>query len=275
MKKYIVTGIGADVELFVQNRKTKEIISAEGLVQGTKDNPFVFDAENPHFATSLDNVLAEFGIPPATNKVEFYNYLRKSRTFIEKSLPMDLCTAVLPAAELDPQWLTTRQAKRFGCEPDYNAYTMKHNFAPKANNPNLRSAGGHIHIGYAEAEPFSKGAWYEPDVERALLVRALDLHIGIPSVIMEPDNKRKELYGKAGAFRPKEYGVEYRTLSNYYMQSKKLTYWVYQQVIEAINWLNSGGVIEDFLGSHIEAVINNNNKAEAESLISNFNLKLV
>jgi hypothetical protein len=40
---------------------------------------------------------------------------------------------------------------------------------------------------------------------------------------------RRELYGKAGAFRPKPYGVEYRVLSNRWLNSEALIRWVYNQ----------------------------------------------
>lgn len=67
---------------------------------------------------------------------------------------------------------------------------------------------GHIHLGYNDIEvPFNGRIHkYKVDEQRARIVQAMDLFIGIPSVIMEPDNKRKELYGQAGAFRPKPYG---------------------------------------------------------------------
>jgi hypothetical protein len=42
----------------------------------------------------------------------------------------------------------------------------------------------------------------------------LDLRLAVPSLIWDKDKKRRLLYGKAGCFRPKPYGMEYRTLSN-------------------------------------------------------------
>lgn len=274
MEKIILTGIGADVELFLKNKVSGEIVSAEGLIKGTKEEPFIFDPENKYFATSLDNVLAELCIPPAINSVQFHNYLRKSRQFIESTLPKELCTAALPAARLDDKYLQTEQALIFGCEPDYSAYTGQINYKPSCDDFNLRSAGGHLHLGYENPEPFEIDV-YLGDIQRCNIIKALDLHLAVPSVILEPDNQRKELYGKAGAFRPKPYGVEYRTISNFYMDSRKATMWVFNQVKEAINWLNSGNIIDDNLGYHIQAVVNGNNKTEAENLIKQFNLKMV
>lgn len=278
MRHIQLTGVGADVELFAQNRKTKQIISAEGLVQGTKYDPFIFDEASPFFATSLDNVLAEFGIPPATNKVEFYNYLQKGIRYLNSTFPAEICVAAIPAAELDPMYLVTEQAQKFGCTPDLNAYTMTFNPRPSSiEHTCLRSGGGHIHLGYTMPEStdplFTK---MHMKMEKALIVKALDFYIGVPSVVLEPDNKRKELYGKAGAYRPKPYGLEYRTLSNYYLQSKRLTYWVYEAVVRAVEWINQLGVhAEDVingLSEKVESTINNNIKKAALELIEQYDL---
>lgn len=271
MEKIIPLAIGADIELFLQDKNTKEIVSAEGFILGTKDKPHVFDRANPYFATSLDNVLAEFCIPPAKTKAEFYNNIRKSIGYINRFIPHDLCTVALPAANLDEKYLQTDQAKIFGCEPDFNAYTGYQNNKPFCEDITLRSAGGHLHFSYENPMPFDSKN-YVGDEQRCNIIKAFDLHIGVPSILLEPDNKRKELYGKAGAFRPKSYGVEYRTISNFYLAHKKLTLWVYDAMQNAIKWLNEGFVIEDGLADAVKNVINSSNKKEAEEMIADFNL---
>lgn len=273
MEQIKITGIGADVEVFLQDKETKEIVSAEGFIRGSKYDPFVFDKANRFFTTSLDNVLAEFTIPPAQTKEDFFNHLTKSLSYIERSIPKGLCTAIQPAARLHDRFLQTEQALVFGCEPDFNAYTFSQNVKPNSPDANLRSAGGHIHIGYENSTPYDADV-YTPDEQRSNIIKALDLFIGVPSVIMEPDNKRKELYGKAGAFRPKPYGVEYRTISNFYLASKEQIEWVYNSVIDAIKWLNNGNIVDRSLGDFVRMVIDNNNKQEAKGLINHFNLKL-
>lgn len=272
MKKYANILIGADVEVFLQNKETKEIISAEGYIKGTKDEPFCFDEANPFFATSLDNVLAEFSIPPARTVQEFKAFIEKSLGYINNNIPKDFCTVALPSARLNGKYLRTKQAKLFGCEPDYNAYHGHENLRPDAKDKNLRSAGGHIHIGYDDPAQFNQ--WnYLGYPEHTDLIKALDLFIGVPSVIMEPDNKRKELYGKAGAFRPKSYGVEYRTVSNFYLGKPELIDWVFNAAQEAIVWLNANNEIDNVLAEAIQSTINNNDKEQAQQLINHFNLK--
>lgn len=272
MEKLILNGIGADVEVFIKDKTTNEIVSAEGFIKGTKKNPFVFSEHSRHFATSLDNVMAEFGIPPAKTKEEFCNNLKISMDYISSILPENLCTVAFPAAELDYKWLTTKSARTFGCEPDFNAYTLNFNPPPMSIISNLRSAGGHLHLGYENPFPIFDMDYYSVDSQRSEIVKALDLFIGVPSVILEPDNKRKELYGKAGAFRPKEYGLEYRTVSNFYLNSKKLTEWVYEAINKAAEWLNSLDVFPDDLSKRVQSVINESRKDEAEKLILQYNL---
>lgn len=274
MDKIKALAIGADIELFLQNKSTGEIVSAEGFIKGTKEDPFVFDKKSKYFATSLDNVLAEFCIPPAKTKAEFYNNIRKSVGYINMNLPEDLCTVALPSANLHEKYLQTEQAKIFGCEPDFNAYTGFQNNRPFCEDLTLRSAGGHIHFSYENPAPYDS-LDYVGDEQRCDIIKAFDLHIGVPSILLEPDNKRKELYGKAGCFRPKSYGVEYRTVSNFYLQSKRLTLWVYDAVQNAVNWLNEGYVIEDGLARVVRDVINRNDKEAAKELIADFNLLMV
>lgn len=256
--------IGADVEFFIRHTTTGEIVSAEPYIKGTKDNPFVFDNNNKYFATSLDNVLAEICIPPARTKEEFYNYLRKSINYVNSTLPKDYCTVAQPAHFFNEKYLQTENAQTFGCEPDFNAYTGRENAAPASSDKTLRSGGGHIHIGYADPE----------ESTNRTIIRAMDLFLSIPLVITEPDNKRKELYGKAGCYRPKKYGVEYRTISNYYCNSRKMIYWAYEATHAAIRWLNEDNKIEGVLGDYVQKTINNNDKENALKLIDNFKLKL-
>ena len=255
--------IGADVELFLMHRSTKEIISAEGYVKGTKNVPFNFDASNKYFATSLDNVLAEYCIPPVTDKAKFKEYLQKGKEYIEKTIPDTFCTVSLPSAILDAKWLQTENAKLFGCEPDYCVWIRDINPKPIAENQNLRSAGGHIHIGY-------KDVTMETSEE---LVKAMDLFVGVPSVLQEPDNDRKRLYGKAGCFRFKDYGVEYRTISNYYVGDDRLTDWVFEAIEKAIGAVNDGMDFDQYKDRIIDA-IDNNNKLTPNTLIKELDLQL-
>jgi hypothetical protein len=258
--------IGADIEVFLQKKETGEIVSAEGHIKGTKDEPFIYDESSKYNAVSLDNVMAEFCINPAKTPAEFYFEIEKALKYINSVIPKDLETVAVPAAYLDEKYLQTENAKKFGCEPDYNAWTEVANQAPGTTG-NMRTGGGHIHIGYEESDEFLN----------LCLVKAMDIFVGVPSILLEPENERKTLYGKAGAFRHKKYGVEYRTVSNYYLQSEELTNWIFRQTEKAIEFVNSGGTnrLDAQQKEDIVNAINYNNADLARVVIDRYNVKLV
>lgn len=257
--------IGADIELFLQEKNSGEIVSAEGFIKGTKHLPFNFDSANKYFSTSLDNVLGEFTIPPVTDRERFIEYIKKSVSYINSVIPETLCTVARPSASLDSKYLQTENAQTFGCDPDNCVWTKSINEKPSSDNKNLRSAGGHIHVGYDN-----------PSIKVSeAIVKAMDLFLAVPSVLQEPDNERKQLYGKAGCFRFKDYGVEYRTISNYYVDNDGLMKWAFDSSMMAVDFVNSRKRIGKVLGEKIQRAINNVDKKMAESLVKEFNLQLV
>lgn len=225
--------LGADPELFlIQYGKYKSAVGLTG--GGSKWNPIPIDNEGN--AILEDNVAIEFNIKPSDTVETFEFNINKVLNYIKSKLPtfeFSRESAVsFPAEELE-----TPEAMLFGCEPDFNAWTEKINRKPRASDKNLRSAGGHIHIGCSTAQE-----------KPIATIRAMDLFLGVPSVCMDNNPKRRELYGKAGAFRPKPYGVEYRTLSNFWIFESTLIHWVYNQTKKAIEFTRSGSVIlpEDY-----------------------------
>ena len=256
--------VGADIEVFLQDKESGAIVSAEGIIKGTKDDPFRFLPEEPHFATSLDNVMAEFCIPPAKKAIQFKENILFALGWIEGFIPNNLMPLAVPSARIDNRFLQTENAQLFGCDPDFNAWLQGVlNPKPLAES-NLRSCGGHIHIGYEK-----------PKMEVSMsLIKALDIYLGLPSIIQEPENDRKYLYGKAGAFRFKPYGVEYRTISNYYVSKPYLMEWVFNNTQLAIEFVNNKHQISPEEGEGIIAAINTNDKKLADTLCTYFGVKL-
>jgi len=84
---------------------------------------------------------------------------------------------------------------------------------------------GHIHIGFPEPD--------EAKTER--VIKAMDIFLGLPSVWLDSDTRRRRLYGTAGSFRFKPFGCEYRTLSNFWIASEDLIKWAYDNTILAVN----------------------------------------
>jgi hypothetical protein len=107
------------------------------------------------------------------------------------------------------------EAKILGCDPDYNAYTGELNPTPDGTRT-FRTAAGHVHVGWGADIPTDNPEHLE--ICRNF-VKQLDTTVGMLMCIIDRDPQRRELYGKAGAFRPKSYGVEYRTPSNIWLKN--------------------------------------------------------
>jgi hypothetical protein len=153
--------------------------------------------------------------------------------------------------------LTSPLAHIFGCEPDFDAWENKENYKPEPPHPNMRSAGGHVHIETKE-EPLS-------------VIRKMDLFLGVPSVLMDTGEDRKKLYGKAGAHRVKSYGVEYRVLSNFWIFEPRLIKWVWDNVERGL----SSNIDVSLYKERIVEAINNNNKVVAQQLVDELGLEVI
>jgi hypothetical protein len=95
-------------------------------------------------------------------------------------------------------------------------------------------------------------------------------------VVLDTDTKRGELYGKAGSMRIKEFGVEYRTLSNFWIFDENLIKWIFNQVETAFSMVEAGFTIDETsdIAEQIITTINTSNKEKAEELIKTYNITL-
>lgn len=253
--------IGCDPEVFVGDTIPRSVI---GKVGGTKEFPMPLPI-GEGFCVQEDNVAMEFNIPPSYSKQEFVSNIVKATDFLENNIAaangwrFDKRSAIQFAMEE----LDDPRAFVFGCDPDYNAWTGRINPRPHSDDRTLRSAGGHVHIG-----------WDSIKLNKRRLIRACDLFLGVPSVLMDNGELRKQLYGKAGAFRDKSFGVEYRTLSNFWIFDPKLVEWVYSSTERALEAALAKMPVEQERDNILQA-INNNDKAVAEMLVDKYNLEVV
>ncbi len=217
--------LGTDPELFVQDKVTKKYISAHDLIPGTKDDPYIVRLG----AVQVDGVAAEFNTNPAETENEFVRNIRVVKDRLtamvqEKNSSYHLVAD--PVATFNQDYFDSlpEEAKMLGCTPDFNAYTGERNDPPGTSEP-FRTGSGHIHFGYTEyADPNDK-KYIEECCE---FVRHLDAVLYPASLTWDSDQKRRSLYGAPGAFRPKSYGLEYRVLSNAWVQNETLTRMVYR-----------------------------------------------
>lgn len=231
--------VGADPEVFVKDKKGR-FRSAHGLVPGTKKDPYPVD----HGAIQVDGMALEYNIDAASTREQFIYHNQSVLAQLAAAVP-DYDIVIEPTATFHGNHMRAQPdvAKELGCEPDFSAYTDGGENPRPDNTTNMRTAAGHVHIGFTEgADP--KGPEH---MQRCVtLVKHLDMFLGLPSLMWDRDNKRRIMYGKAGAFRPKSYGVEYRTLSNAWLNSSDLMGYVFDQVQACVDYLRSGERIERF-----------------------------
>jgi len=227
---------GTDPEFFL--KQNDKYVSAIGKINGTKEVP---DILQNGAGLQYDNVALEFASPICIDITGVVNSLRETFNLIKNKIPgitMD-CT---PSAFFPPEELTNEKAQEFGCSPDYNVWERKVNEPPTPLDPTFRSCGGHVHLGATEDSPYN----FLLNLEgKENTIKAMDITLGLTSVVLDSSEeaiKRKSLYGKAGCFRPKEYGVEYRTLSNFWLKSPKLVELIYSLSKDALDLVRGGKI---------------------------------
>jgi hypothetical protein len=254
---------GADPELFVFNPEGKAV-TAEGLIPGTKADPFKVDGG----AVQVDGMAAEFNIDPSSTFREFNGNIEKVMKALTKMLPPGYELRALPSVVFDESEFDAApdKAKELGCSPDYNAWTRQVNPPPKDDaNPRLRTASGHLHLGWTKDANIG-------DAQHVMnccdLVKQLDWYLGGWSLAIDTDNERRRLYGKAGALRFKNYGVEYRVLSNFWITSRERRMAVWNRMQLAIEAMSSSFLPDTAGKGYNDALIESINTSVMDSKLA-------
>lgn len=220
--------IGADPEVFV--RKNGKPLSAYGMIEGTKDSP----KKTSNGAVQVDGMALEFNIDPTPYR-DFnafnFNIVKTVRDL--KELAGGVTLVPEPVQEFGKEFMDAQPdaAKELGCDPDFNAYTGEENPRPDGDRP-FRTGAGHVHVGWGEGIPVDNPEHFEICQG---FVKMLDATVGLYMAYIDRDPRRRELYGKAGAFRVKPYGVEYRTPSNVWIKNKTRRQMMHYMINRAID----------------------------------------
>ena len=274
--QYKLHQVGTDTEVFLVNPQTEEPVPAIGLIGGTKHQPKPVPELGDGYAVQEDNVMLEYNVPPCATKAQFVTSVMRMNSYLKKLLtPQDLAFRIAPSMMFDAKQLTHPQAMHLGCEPDFNVWTRDVNPSPKAAGAavleTMRTAGGHIHVSFALDDVSGKALTI---YDKEPLVKALDMTLGLPSLFLDGDGRRRQLYGKAGAFRAKDYGIEYRVLSNFWTRSPELIEWAYDGVLAAIRLLNmeNGQEAVNSCRTRIRLAIDHGSQEDAHVLLSQFGM---
>lgn len=249
--------IGGDPELFVVDGNG-EFVSGHLFPCGTKAAP----RKTTHGAVQVDGIALEFNVVPSGERDGFIRnfkaVLNDLNQIVEEIRPGSSLKAI-PTAEVGYKFLemVPEENRELGCNPDFNAYEMAQNEAPNGKLP-FRTGSGHVHIGFCEPNDENTDDFMH-FLKCCTIAKELDYYLGLPSLQWDNDNRRRELYGQAGAFRPKPYGMEYRVLSNAWVNDDKLMGFVFDQTQKAMAAFDRGELLSEEYGEFAREMISSAN----------------
>jgi hypothetical protein len=247
--------LGADPEVFVRDLSTGNIVPVCGWLGGSKGLPASLGNPDDKLFVQEDGITAEFNIPPTTNFESFTlsiaNAMLALVTRVRAQNPeYGLLTAGYVTMSRD-ELSAYPQAYMLGCSPEFDAYAegaqvprvqVEQLVVPDTNGElEYRFAGGHLHIGASY-----KGV-YALEIPKYVLAAFCDVFIGLKCVEADRQGVRRSFYGQAGRFRPTKYGIEYRTLSNF---------WTSRQTRTARVATSAFNMLDTLIGLPIASVMN-------------------
>ena len=212
---------GADPELFIRDMEGNLLVAC-GNIGGTKAAPVPLEEGGPGYAIQEDNVMVEYNIPATTTARRFANSvqfgLEMALQFVRTKFPEAYFSE--SGEELFPAPLLKHGgARQFGCSPEFNAYeqggvvqALDPDTLVQPDGSAWRFAGGHVHLGYDTLN-------YE--LPKFVVAQWADVFLGLRAVAVDPQPQRRALYGQPGRFRPTSYGIEYRSLSNFWVRDQR------------------------------------------------------
>lgn len=215
--------MGCDPEFFFF--KGGEVLEAEKVI--SKDG-----VTTPQGRVIIDGIQAELNPSHSdcrkilANNIAKCFYQLAEKIKWDKELRVDFSQMIKVGREkLDS---IDKNTKRLGCNPSRNIHN-KHHRANKitidTNTYQFRSAGGHIHLGRLSNTPDTKLPGDKVINNPSKLIPMMDVIVGNTCVLLDRDignRERRKVYGKAGEYRVNDHGIEYRTLSNFWLRSYPL-----------------------------------------------------
>lgn len=274
---YTLQQVGTDAEVFLKDKLTGKPVPVVGRLGGTKMAPIPVENLGEGFAVQEDNVMAEFNVPPSYTPEMFSVNIGRMLAHIRKVMyEQDLIVDIESSKHFTIEDLLSPQAQTFGCDPDLCAWTGEFNEI-NLGNPlleTMRTAAAHIHTSY-----LVNGMPPKTVNERLLAVKAHDLFIGVPSILLANEQERRQIYGKAGAFRITNYGHEYRTVGNFWIAQDETRQWIHKQTRKALGFISTQDGVDTLMKNQetiesIQSCINANDVAIADWLCSKYSIEL-
>lgn len=211
--------IGTDAEGFLST-KTGEAVPAIGILEGDKDHPTRIE-RGGYLVDCVAWEINPVPVPFSSGHEEFYNNIRACISEIGKIVrPLNLKVSIEDSLQFEDYHLQQGEANVSGCSPSKNAWTRMEIDPIDLTLSNYRFAGGDVHISWPDADKYKWG--------RINLIRMMDAILGLNEVIYCPRSPRIYGYGMAGNHRVTDYGVEYKSIGNFWIKSPRLVKWMFE-----------------------------------------------
>ena len=207
--------LGCDPEVFIRNKDTGMIIGSEKVLF----SPLGGDGGTG--SVVRDGVQIELHPLPSSCRATLGNSIQTCfltlQEHLMKTSPNNMVIDISRVVEVDRLDLSRLDEKSriLGCMPSSSAYGRESIKIDPSTN--IRTGAGHIHIGLPPD--------YTKHFSATELVTVMDVLVGNTCVLLDRDPSstiRRKMYGRAGEFRTPVHGVEYRTLSNFWLHSYPL-----------------------------------------------------
>lgn len=272
--------LGCDPEFWFKD-KEGNVIGSEKFIdpeKGYSSNPY------GSWKSIVDGVQGEINVTADTCRQSLSGRIQSAfadlRTITQtaKGVELGATISISPLVKVSKKELATLgpKAQTFGCQPSLNI-DKKMQFKVKSKNPQkyfFRSAGGHIHLGVAAWPKEYKDRLGEDYVKA---IQMLDIIVGNTCVLLDRDEgnvERRKVYGLAGEYRVQPHGLEYRTLSPFWLRSYQTMSLVFALSRSAIGivWSTYGkgerNLYEEIMAAtdlkKVQKAINTNNKELAQ-----------
>jgi hypothetical protein len=209
--------LGGDPEVFVKDKLTGKITPSCGKVGGKKGLGIPFGPKRTHIHPKMleDNVTVEINFDPVIDYTQWMDWMAHIWNELQVTLfKKNLEPIPTSVHKFDPADLNMEGAYVFGCDPDFDAYdvTDSKRILDTSKLGTVRMCGGHLHLGYNN--PYQ--------IHPSAVAILCDMFLGLPSITYDTQGDRRRSYGLAGLYRPKPYGLEYRTMSNWWIRPENL-----------------------------------------------------
>jgi hypothetical protein len=222
----IAPSIGADPEFFVfkQTSDGLELVSADKVFPSKEGKANISGG-----SVFFDGVQAEINPHHNTCRERFGSNIRyvlqsSYRIASDEMKGHNLVFIPKPVVDVDFNKLEgcDDECFRFGCAPSQSIYPMRKINYPDGKIFDKRFAGGHFHLGFSSLNVMRRMNNPEKLEE---FIKLADIIAGITGVAIAhtPEERiRRQYYGQAGTYRIQPHGIEYRTLSNFWLTSPQL-----------------------------------------------------